>query len=383
MGRHGIGKRLVKNVLPCWMFLACLSPAPAPAENALLLPRAGQSLLLDAGRAGERLFAAGEHGHILYSDDHGQSWVQAQVPTRQMLTAIHFPSPRRGWAVGHDGLILVSVDAGEHWALQRDGLVDQQWLNRERLHNAVRDRAHTEEALLAAATVGERARLRERLEELELQVLDAEDALAEPVHAPPLLDVFFLDELRGFAIGAFNTLLQTTDGGVSWQLRSRELDNPREYHLYAITGSPDGRLWIAAEGGLLFASADSGATWESLASPYDGSFFGIIRSPASDALLVFGLRGNIFRSEDGGSVWRAVPVASDRSLAGGWFVNSDYVLLVGAVGTLLVSDDGGRSFQVRLVAGQNSLSAVTSIGDTGVAVGQGGLHLVSPFGDAR
>jgi photosystem II stability/assembly factor-like uncharacterized protein len=192
--------------------------------------------------------------------------------------------------------------------------------------------------------------------------------------------VFFLDALRGFAVGAFNTLLHTSDGGVSWILQSRRLENPEEYHLNAITGSPAGELWIAGEGGLLLHSADAGSSWTSLNSPYRGSWFGVIKQPGDGVLLVFGLRGHIFRSGDGGNHWQQVPVQAARSLAGGYFVNAQYVLLVGAVGTLLVSTDGGNSFREHSLEQRVNLSAVAASGDRAVMVGQGGIFEAFPFG---
>ena len=124
-------------LLPACLWLLALwlvSPAMTAEEQfSLVMPRATESLLLDIDRAGSRLVVVGERGHILYSDDTGDTWQQAKVPTRQMLTAVHFPSPKLGWAVGHDGLVLATVDGGEHWVLQRDGLTDQNVINRNRL----------------------------------------------------------------------------------------------------------------------------------------------------------------------------------------------------------------------------------------------------------
>ena len=79
-------------------------------DNAPIMPLAPQALLLDITTAGQRLVVAGEHGIILYSDDNADSWQQASVPTTQMLTGVYFVDDRLGWAVGHDGLILVSED---------------------------------------------------------------------------------------------------------------------------------------------------------------------------------------------------------------------------------------------------------------------------------
>jgi Uncharacterized protein related to plant photosystem II stability/assembly factor len=70
--------------------------------------------LLAISRAGNRLISAGARGHILYSDDGGSSWRQAEVPVSSDLTAVRFATPQDGWAVGHDGVVLHSADGGQH-----------------------------------------------------------------------------------------------------------------------------------------------------------------------------------------------------------------------------------------------------------------------------
>lgn len=362
--------------------VALIALAPlASAESSLVLPGASRSLLLDAASAGERLVIAGDFGHILYSDDEGDSWIQADVPTRTMLTAVHFPTAQRGWAVGHDGIILHSADAGRSWTQQRDGLRDQAQINRDRLKDVQAELAHCRKRLLATSDAEERLAACSEINELQMDLEDQQAIIDEPLHTPPLLDVFFVDELRGLAVGAFNTLLRTTDGGVNWRLLTDALDNPYDFHLNAITGGPDGRVWIAAEGGLLFASEDAGATWTSLDSPYEGSWFGIIRAPASDTLLVFGLGGNAFRSVDGGQQWQRVDTGTERSLAGGVFVGEQYALLVGSVGTLLASSDGGARFAPRDWGGRQGLSGVAAARERAILVGQGGVHHAPAFGE--
>jgi photosystem II stability/assembly factor-like uncharacterized protein len=338
------------------------------------MPRAAQSLLLDIVRVDNHLVAVGERGHILYSDDNADSWSQAQVPVRQLLTAVHFPSGSLGWAVGHDGLILASNDGGQHWVLQRNGLSDQGLLNQQNLKALQSDRQALQRALLTTDSQAKRETLEIELEELTLDIEDSQALLREPVFAPPLLDIFFSDALRGVAIGAFNTLLISGDGGASWKLASRLLDNPEELHLNAVTGDGLGNLWIAGEGGLIFKSSDYGRHWIALDSPYAGSWFGIDYSTTSARLLLFGLRGNVFYSDDSGESWQRSRVPENRSLAGGRFINKDYAVLAGSVGTLLVSDDGGQSFTPMALDSRVNLSAVTCIGGRAVAVGQGGVH---------
>ena len=351
------------------------------AEPAQIMPLASKSLLLDIIHVDQRLLTVGERGHILFSDDKANSWVQARVPVRQMLTAVHFPTPKRGWTVCHDGLIVNSIDGGVHWTLQRDGLAQQLLLNQQKLKNLEADRKSIKLALLAAGSEADHEALVFELEDLDLDIEDAEALMVQPPYAAPLLDVYFIDEQRGVAVGAFNTLLITNDGGLNWNNASQSLDNPDEYHLNAVTGDGEGGLWIAGEGGVLFYSSDYAASWSSLESPYPGSWFGIDYASGSGRLLLFGLRGNVFYSDDAGSSWRQSQVPDDRSLAGGGFINKQYAVLAGSVGTLLVSEDGGESFTARMLGSRVNLAAVTCVGDRSIAVGQGGVHVASCLGD--
>ena len=102
------------------LVLSLLTTSPGHAvdpatENAWLAPLAAHSLLLDIARAGDRLVAVGERGHVLLSDDDGETWKQVQVPTRTMLTAVHFLDDKLGFAVGHDAVILRTEDGGSIW----------------------------------------------------------------------------------------------------------------------------------------------------------------------------------------------------------------------------------------------------------------------------
>jgi len=80
--------------------------ASANNSNDLLLRPAvksslsSASILMDVVNTGKRLVAVGERGHILLSDDSGDSWNQVDVPTSVTLTAVSFPTPERGWVIG-------------------------------------------------------------------------------------------------------------------------------------------------------------------------------------------------------------------------------------------------------------------------------------------
>jgi len=345
----------------------------ASQKTAPIMPLASRSLLLDVSTAGDRIVVAGERGHILYSDDDGNTWTQASVPTTQMLTGLHFVDDRQGWAAGHDGLILASDDGGESWRLQRDGLAMQHQANLEMRESSHR-RIKALEAELEATTDDKRAILEMQLDDARMDLEDADLALEEPVHTAPVLDIWFQDENRGWAVGAFGTLVSTRDGGQHWSSEHELLDNPYEFHLNSITGDGKGRIFIAGEGGLLFRSLDGGLSWESIEPFYEGSWFGVVYEPTHDSLAVFGLQGNLYHSSDFGSNWELVPNDSTITLAGG-SAHDGKIVIAGGVGTVLLSTDGGRSYERIMIEDRLSLGSGMSRKGALVLIGQGGAKV--------
>ncbi len=358
-------------LLAAMVLAAAVRAAPEPAE---IMPRAAASLLVDIVRAGERLVAVGDYGHILYSDDSGRSWTQVPVPVRVLLTAVFFVDARHGWAVGHDGMIVATGDGGLTWRLQRDGLDAQQ-----RRNEAGLERARSELAALereAAADAG-------LLEEARALLAEAEERLAEPVFPPPLMDVFFTDQQHGLAVGAYGTFLRTDDGGASWvDADAASIDNPDELHYYAIASDGDARLLLAGEAGSLYRSADRGASWETLGSPYEGTLFGALGLPGTATVGVFGLQGNVHVSRDFGDSWTPLDSGVETVLAGGTLSGGDEVLLVGSMGTMLAVrlETGVVTDHTRVAMRQQLGAAAIAPDGTLVVAGQGGVRRIEGVG---
>ena len=291
--------------------LLCFAAPASGSESSVIAPLATRSLLLDAQRIGDNLIAVGDRGHILLSEDNGDSWEQMSVPTRATLTGVHFIDPQNGWVVGHDQVILRTRDGGKNW-------------------------------------------------ELVYENIEAES---------PLLDIFFLDATHGYAIGAYGKFLESFDAGSSWESRWIGED---DFHLNQMIAVGN-QLFIAAEAGFVYRSDDNGQNWILLNPDYSGSFFGIF--PAEEnSLLLFGLRGHLFRSDDAGESWIQIDTGTEASLTSGLRLDDGTLVLTGLAGALLTSQDNGHSFALHQDPDRKGFSKLLQAADGSIiAVGSFGV----------
>ena len=339
-GQQGQTARLAcGGRLGLWLVLTVCAAlvAPAAAQMASVESRlAATSLLLDGSATESRLIVVGERGHILFSDDDGETWTQAQVPVQVMLTAVRMQDAQSGWAVGHDAVILRTRDGGETWQLA---------------HYA-------------------------------------------PQAQLPLLDIWFRDADNGFAVGAFGTFIATADGADTWTCRNgcwedddgesgppllhaADSDFEDDFHLNAIAPAGPDRLFLAGEAGVLYRSDDGGETWRPLPSPYSGSWFGALALDA-DTVLIAGLRGRLFRSEDAGESWTQIETGTTATLTDLVQVNPDLMLITGLAGALLTSRDNGLSVSYRPLPARQGISTALATADGSVVlVGESGVEPLS------
>ena len=336
---------------------------------------ASENLLLDIAKAGDRLVTVGFRGHIIYSDDAGKTWQQAQVPVSVLLNAVSFVDDTHGWAVGHSGVILHTVDGGKTWLTQFDGNAANKMVITQ-----AEKRVEVMQEKLDQATEDE-------LEDLEYKFEDAQYALedarldAEVGASKPFLDVLFSSRKEGFAIGAYGYFFKTKDGGMTWENYGTRIQNPDRFHLNAINIIKGGALFIVGEAGIIFRSKDGGESWQTLDSPYAGSFFGVIGTHERDAVIAFGLRGNLYRSQNAGNTWIAVDSGSEGTLMSAAISQEGDISVVGNSGTVLFSKDGGRSFSEIIRGDRLSNTSAVFIEPNKIAlVGENGVNISRPTG---
>jgi len=284
--------------------------------------------LFDGVNTGKWLGLARERGGILFSGDKEESWIQADVPVSVSLTALTFPEPDTGWAVGHDGVILKTTDGGNSWHLQMDGNMANKILSHH-IRSLIQTRKTTGQGL--------------DIEDLEFFLQDA-DAPLEKGPARHFMDVWFKTTTKGFAIGAYGLIFATTDGGATWQSVFDRLDNIDGFHYYGITPAGD-VLFIAGEAGTLFRSDDGGQSWNRLESPYQGSFFGILATPGGARVIAYGMEGRAYETLDFGNTWIHLNIDNQSSYSAGAVLPDGSIILSGSNGDLFMNQGGNRPFE--------------------------------------
>jgi photosystem II stability/assembly factor-like uncharacterized protein len=134
-------------------------------------------------------WAVGASGTILATSDGGAHWKPeaAPAPEGRDLNSVTFTDPSHGWAVRHEGnILLVTTDGGAHWSKQ------------------------------ASAT------------------------------GTFLNSVVFADTEHGCAVGDYGSIVMTTDGGMHWVAQRRGSANAP--YLYAVASPDATHIW--AVGGL-------------------------------------------------------------------------------------------------------------------------------------
>ncbi|TKB57481.1 WD40/YVTN/BNR-like repeat-containing protein [Ferrimonas aestuarii] len=244
------------------------------------------------------LIAVGDRGQILTKFGESDGWQQAPVPSDTLLTKVVMLDDNIGFALGHDAVILGTVDGGKSWELRQ----------------------------------------------------------YRPDLETPLLDLQALSNDHLIAMGAYGQLFRSMDGGQSWQFEFLEsllipddldylneirMDSEEDYlaeraailpHVNDLVKLSDGSLFIVGEMGLMARSEDDGHSWQRLPEIYFGSLMTMVEM--GEQWLVAGLRGNAFVSEDKGQNWQSLDLDT-QSTFNGHLVNGKEVMLFGNGGALV------------------------------------------------
>lgn len=305
---------------------ACMAApqGPAYAEPRAIRSGGTHDALFDLAFDGGQGIAVGAFGTVLASDDGGASWAPLAVPTKTPVLLGAAIRTGRCLAVGQLGTILAADDC-------------RQW----------RTVASVGNARLMAVALNSRG--------------------------------------QAYAVGAFGTVLRSTDGGHAWQPVAIDWtgigEGGAEPHLYDVHVGDDGTVTIVGEFGVILRSTD-GMRWQ-VVHRGEQSLFGFVQAGGDSAYAV-GQAGTVLASHDGGTSWRALDTGSGAILTGVWSDGHGRIVASG-INTILRSEDGGASWRridSRLVtqSWHQAVAAARGSGDGGgnwrvITVGAAGTLL--------
>lgn len=269
----------------------------------------------------------------------------------------------RGMAVGAFGNVLATADGGATWQVQAFPMK----------HLALMAVAMREGKCIAVGQTG-----------LVYAAADCKTWKAAPsMTKSRLLAVDVNRQGVAYAVGAFGTILKSTDWGQSWAAQtvdwSTVTDDGAEPHLYDIHVAEDGSVTAVGEFELVMRSSD-GKQWKALHKG-ERSLFGLSVVEGGKKMYATGQSGALLSSADGGVTWASHQTGTGAILTGVHATAKGEVLASG-INAVVLSRDGGASWSPvnsKLVRNAWYQALAASEGPGGkrrvVAVGAGGTIL--------
>jgi len=290
----------------------------------------------------DTVYAVGDLGLVLKSEDGGQTWTDVSVETTKDFYTVHFVSVDTGWVVGSwytsggggTESLFKTTDGGQTWKVQ-----------------------------FAGSTI---------------------------------YDMYFTDADTGYAAGEDDLVQKTTDGGQTWDAvhESSGFDGEALRSLSV----RDSVIWAVGTNGKMISSADYGQTWTTHDPGVSLNFNSIAFRNATEGFVVGGEYGSsgdvgfMMHTTDAGSTWTKIDRMFHRPLqqisfaddSRGWAVggkvdfysNETYPIEYepDSSNYILSTDDGGETWDARYVNHGPQVWYSIAWGDqmNGIVVGTGG-----------
>jgi len=280
-----------------------------------------------------------------------QDWNTQESPIDHSLMGVHFPTDRKGWAVGENGTIINTVNGGNVWKSQlsfsNEFLTDVHFVNEST--GWVSGRNGT---LLRTINGG------------------STWTSSNTGTNHDLVGVHFVNNTTGWVVGQNGTILKTTNAGVSWNSQSLGIST----YFTDVFFLNDQLGWVVGTGGAVYQTLNGGTLWKVKATGTTANLTAAHFVDQNNGWAV-GQNGTILKTINGGSNWTIVDSGTSVQLTDVQFSTVDNGWIVGAFGTILRTVNG-EDWTLENNSNTSGLNALTLYNaETGWAVGAYGTIL--------
>ena len=281
-----------------------------------------------------RGWAVGVNGTILHTADAGKTWAAQDSGTTNNIVAIDVVTEVKAWAVTDRAEILATADGGETW-------VDQTpwpWFTQDLtdIHFPVDDQVG-----YAVGRRGVFARTTDGGATWQPMVIRPngsggwETVSAVPQPAPMgrwLLGVNFIDNLRGCAVGLNGTLIKTFDGGNTWSVPTMPAIGLT--FLTDVEFTAGNRGYAVGNSGMILQTINAGNTWTQQVSGTAAQLNAVTFPERWTNGWAVGAGGLVLSTTDGGVTWVAGSAGPGDDLFAVDFPTDHYGYTVGDKGVM-------------------------------------------------
>jgi photosystem II stability/assembly factor-like uncharacterized protein len=193
-----------------------------------------------------------------------------------------------------------------------------------------------------------------------------------------LRSVWFFDAKKGMALSSSGSILDTENGGVSWERRT--LTTTPTYGLGRLQFASATTGWLLSEQQGIYKSTDGGKSWWSPLTSLNLQVLSDFHFLDENQGWTVSRSGDVYRSSDGGQIWD-----KQASLAywmnGLRFATPSVGVVVGSGGIIARTSDGGAHWSLRPSGVTQDLRRVVFVGaSTGWAIGDYGTVIKTTDG---
>ncbi len=316
----------------------------------------------------------GGQGLVMKTTDGGATWnnVEVGIPPNQyvFLQDLTFSGAFHGWIIGSNNVVLHTSDGGSSWEAQSLPLTgysnftqiqfadnDHGWIKIE-YGNMLKtvDGGQNWTKLPALYEAGFSGASRFFMGDANLGVLAGNGFLARTVDGAAtwqntgngllakLVDIQFVNNEKGFAIGADGLLLSTTNGGRNWTIRRLS------YGLYSnsiqVYFADELHGWIIGNENVMLRTNDGGVSWIQQSLPNGANnFYKIYFVSPLVGWAVGSYPGKVYKTADGGVSWTLQNTpANDGVWQSLFFVDANQGWVIGGNGSIIATSNGGATW---------------------------------------